>query len=91
MPDRRPTSSSPPNSISPGPVVIFVLVVLLLILHQDNWFWSDGRLVFGFMPMGMFWHVGISIAAAMTWALATKIAWPVSEDTRESTADEGDQ
>ncbi len=59
-----------------GPMVIAGLVLLLLILHQDNWFWTDGRLVFGFMPIGLVWHTGISIAAASTWFLATKIAWP---------------
>lgn len=60
-------------------MIIIGLVLLLLILHQDNWFWTDGRLVFGFLPIGLFWHVLISIGAALTWALATKIAWPVSE------------
>lgn len=55
------------------------LVLLLLILHQDNWFWSDGTLVFGFMPIGLLWHAGISIAASATWFLATKIAWPLGE------------
>jgi hypothetical protein len=60
-----------------GPLVIAGLVLLLLILHQDNWFWTDGTLVFGFMPIGLVWQAGISIAAATTWFLATKIAWPV--------------
>lgn len=60
--------------------IIAGLVVLLLILHQDNWFWTDDTLVFGFMPIGLFWHACISIGASLTWALATKIAWPIDED-----------
>ena len=60
--------------------VIAGLVVLLLILHQDNWFWTDDTLVLGFMPIGLFWHACISLAASLTWALATKIAWPIDED-----------
>jgi len=63
-----------------GPLVIAGLVLLLLILHQDNWFWTDGTLIFGFVPIGLVWHVGISIAAACTWLLATKIAWPVHDE-----------
>jgi hypothetical protein len=55
---------------------IWVLVVALIILHQDNWLWDNGYLVFGFMPVGLFFHACISIAAALTWYLATKFAWP---------------
>ncbi len=40
-------SSSPPGARSKGPLIIAGLVVVLLILHQDNWFWTDGRLVIG--------------------------------------------
>lgn len=60
-----------------GPAVIATLVVILLIAHQDNWFWNDGRLVFGFIPIGLFYHACISVAASATWYLATRIAWPV--------------
>lgn len=74
-------SSSPPGSRSKGPLIILGLVVFLLILHQDNWFWTDGRLVFGFLPVGLFWHALISVGATLTWALATKIAWPVTDAT----------
>ncbi len=59
-----------------GPLIIAVMVVLLLIAHQDNWFWTDNTLVFGFVPVGLFWHACISVAAAGTWWLATRIAWP---------------
>ena len=62
-----------------GGWVIFTLVLLLLVLHQDIWLWHDGRLVMGFLPVGLVWHVGISVAASLTWWLATVIAWPVDE------------
>lgn len=70
------TNASTPR----GPLIITVLVVILLILHQDNWFWTDDTLVFGFMPIALFWHACISIGATLTWFLATKIAWPVTQD-----------
>ncbi|QDS93693.1 hypothetical protein FF011L_24660 [Roseimaritima multifibrata] len=67
-----------------GPLVIAVLVLVLLIVHQDNWNWNDGTLVFGFIPIGLFYHACLSLAATATWLLATKIAWPVEliEETR---------
>lgn len=75
-------TNSQSSSGGSGPLIIVGLVVLLLILHQDNWFWTDGTLVFGFMPIGLLWHACISIAAMVTWWLATKIAWPhVDRDT----------
>lgn len=79
---------APPPPLAPiaahssrrGPWIIVAFVLLLLILHQDNWFWTDGRLVFGFMPIGLLWHAGLSVAAMLTWLLATKIAWPVEPE-----------
>jgi len=55
---------------------IWGLVLLLILIHQDFWFWDDSRLVFGFMPIGLVYHAGISIAASLTWLLATVYAWP---------------
>jgi len=69
------------NRSSVGPWLVAGIVLLLLILHQDNWFWTDETLVFGFMPVGLFWHACLSIAASVTWFLATKIAWPIDEET----------
>jgi hypothetical protein len=56
--------------------IVWGLVVALLILHQDNWFWADTTLVFGFLPVGLAYHMGISLAAGITWFLATRFAWP---------------
>lgn len=70
-------SSSPASRSNTGPWIIVFLVVTLLVVHQDNWFWTDGRLVFGIIPIGLFYHACISIAASATWFLASKIAWPL--------------
>ena len=59
--------------------VVLILVVLLLVLHQDDWFfdiWRSPDLVFGFMPKTLLYHAGISLAAGVTWYLATVVAWP---------------
>ena len=60
-----------------------ILILLLLILHQDNWFWADTSLVFGFMPVGLFYHACISIAASCVWFFAVKKCWPVKAENTE--------
>ncbi len=57
-------------------LLLIVLVALLIILHQDNWYWTDPTLIGGFMPIGLLYHVGISLAAAFVWFLATIFLWP---------------
>ena len=56
--------------------LVWVLVGALFLLHQDFWFWDDATLVFGFMPIGLFYHAMFSLAAAGVWVLAVKFAWP---------------
>ena len=62
------------------PRALWIFVLVLIILHQDNWFWTDDRLVLGFMPIGLLYHAGISIAAAVMWWWATIYCWPVESD-----------
>ena len=45
--------------------IIYGLVVVLALLHQDFWFWDDPTLVFDFMPVGLFYHALYSIAASI--------------------------
>lgn len=66
--------------------VVWGLVLLLIVLHQDVWFWNDTRLVFGVVPITLLWHIGISLGAAFTWSLATVYCWPHELD--ESPAQE---
>jgi hypothetical protein len=64
-------------------IVIF-LVILLIIIHQDFWWWNSiDPLAFGFIPVGLTWHVCISIAAAIVWALAMKFCWPEDVDIKD--------
>ena len=73
--------------------LVVILVVLLLVLHQDFWFWGDTRLVFGFLPVTLFYHAGISVAAAITWYLAIRYAWPhaaIAADIKADTESENE-
>ncbi len=56
--------------------LIWILVFVLIAAHQDSWNWNDNTLVFGFMPMGLFYQAGISLAAGVVWFLASVFAWP---------------
>ena len=57
--------------------LLFAGVICLLLLHQDTWFWDSARpLVFGFLPIGLFYHAVYSLAVAvLMWALI-RFAWP---------------
>ena len=49
----------------------------LWLLHQDFWFWDAARpLVFGFLPVGLFYHAVHSLAAAALMAALVRFAWP---------------
>jgi hypothetical protein len=72
--------------------VVWALVALLLVLHQDDWFfnfWKSPELVFGFMPKTLLYHAGISTAAAITWYLATIYAWPKKLEEEHQPQDGG--
>ncbi len=57
--------------------LLVLAVAALYVLHQDLWFWRTARpLVFGFIPVGLFYHAAFSVAAALLmWLLVAK-AWP---------------
>lgn len=64
--------------------IVWFLILLLLVLHQDNWFWEDQTLVFGFMPIALFYHAGVSVVAGILWFLATQFCWPANLDEEEN-------
>lgn len=70
---------------------VWFLILLLVVLHQDNWLWDDATLVFGFMPIGLFYHACISLAAAVVWYLATKLCWPKGLERAPGGRREGDR
>jgi hypothetical protein len=57
-------------------ILLVVAVVVLYVLHQDFWFWRSSRLVFGFIPIGLFYHACFSAAAALLMWLLVTFAWP---------------
>jgi hypothetical protein len=55
---------------------VWIALIILALLHHDFWLWGDRSLLFGFLPVGLAYHMGFSLAAALLWVLAMKFAWP---------------
>ena len=68
---------------------VWLLLALLVILHHDFWFWNDATLVADWFPIGLLYHVGLSIVAAGFWLFAVKCAWPayLAEDSTGTAPD----
>ena len=57
--------------------LLVIAVIVLYFLHQDFWFWRTAHpLVFGFVPIGLFYQGCFSVAAAFLMWLLVKFAWP---------------
>ena len=58
-------------------LVLVLVVVVLYALHQDVWFWRTASpLLFGFLPIGITYHVGYTVAVTVLMSLLVKVAWP---------------
>ena len=57
--------------------LLTLAVLVVYALHQDFWFWRSARpLVFGFVPIGLFYHAAYSVLAALLMWLLVTHAWP---------------
>jgi len=55
---------------------LVLLIVAMVILHQDFWLWKNKSLVFGFLPVGLVYHVCYSILASIVMTILVRLAWP---------------
>jgi membrane protein implicated in regulation of membrane protease activity len=54
-----------------------LLVAVLYALHQDIWFWNTARpLVFGFLPIGLVYHVVHTLASSLLLWWLVRRYWP---------------
>jgi hypothetical protein len=62
-------------------LLVALLLALVYFLHQDLWFWRDARpLVFGFLPIGLFYHAAYTAGASALMGLLVKYRWPAHLD-----------
>jgi Protein of unknown function (DUF3311) len=58
-------------------LLLIFIVIALYILHQDFWYWREtAPIVFGFLPIGLFYHVCYTIAVSLLMWILVKYAWP---------------
>jgi hypothetical protein len=75
---------------TPGWKFYVAVWLAMMAVHQDFWNWRDATLLFGFVPVGLAYHLGYSILAAVVMALLVRRAWPVHlEGLERETADGG--
>lgn len=57
--------------------ILTLLAAIMFALHQDFWNWrSSLPLVFGFIPIGLFYHVVYTLAAVVLMTLLVLLVWP---------------
>ena len=58
-------------------LLLVIAIIALYLLHQDFWFWRAARpFVFGFLPIGLFYHAAFTLAASVLLVVLVKYAWP---------------
>ncbi len=65
--------------------ILYIALIALFVLHNDFWFWDNPKVVMG-LPIGLLYHIGFCVAAAILMALIINYAWPShlqAEDTDE--------
>ena len=63
--------------------LVYFLLILLFLLHQDFWLWGNGKLMLGFLPIGLAYHIVFSLLSALVWFLAVRFAWPTDLEGEE--------
>jgi len=66
-----------------------LMVFVVFLLHQDFWNWQKSEpFVLGCLPVGLAYHAGYAILAAVMMALLVKFSWPADLDRFESKLDD---
>jgi hypothetical protein len=63
-------------------MLALLATALLYALHQDFWFWREARpLVFGFLPIGLFYHAAYTVATSGLLWMLVRSHWPAHLET----------
>jgi hypothetical protein len=66
-------------------LLLTLMMVVVYLLHQDFWNWTKAEpLVFGFLPIGLAYHAGYSILAAIMMSILVAFAWPRHLESAEA-------
>jgi hypothetical protein len=57
--------------------ILTLIFLLVLFLRHDYWNWdTPGYLLFGFLPVGLWWQALVTILASIMMWLMVALAWP---------------
>ena len=56
--------------------VAVLLIAVMYALHQDIWFWRTPSVVFGILPIGLFYHAVYTLATSLLLWLLIRLIWP---------------
>jgi hypothetical protein len=63
--------------------LLVIMVGALYVLHQDFWFWRTAYpLVFGFIPVALFYHAAYTAVVALAMWMLVRHAWPAELEER---------
>ena len=62
--------------------VLALAVLLLYLLHQDDWLAASTNRFMG-LPASLAWHLGLCLAAAVVMTAAVQLAWPAELDDED--------
>ena len=61
------------------------IAAALYALHQDVWFWREARpLVFGCLPIGLFYHIAYTTASSLFLWFLVRSRWPAHLEDHDS-------
>jgi hypothetical protein len=61
----------------PRAIILTIILLVVLVLRHDYWQWTaPGYLLFGFLPLALWWQAGVCILASIMMALMVHLAWP---------------
>jgi Protein of unknown function (DUF3311) len=60
-------------------ILLVLGISAVYLAHQDFWNWTRVEpLLFGFLPIGLWYHAAYSLLASALMWLVVKFAWPIS-------------
>lgn len=54
--------------------ILYSLILLFLILHNDMWFWKSPQIVLG-LPIGLLFHILFCLGTSLLMYFIVKYAW----------------